>query len=327
MTPTVSVCIPTYNTARYLPEAIESVLQQEFTDYELVICDNASTDETPELCRKYGDSRIRYLRFTDLTNQAGNFNRCLDEVRGEFFTLLHADDLLLPGFLSDRVTRLNEHPETGFVFGAVKVVDSDGAVIDTKRQWNTDRFFPACQLLESLLLGCIVSPPSLMVRKSCASKAGRFRTDLTWGHDWEWALRLSRCGAAGYASEPLAAYRVHDASGTAEILGAAKNGHQERRILKETFTRLSVEDRRWSALSRSAFQALSRRHMYFAELGLLGGQKAVARNNLYYAARADLIMLTRPTFWALLLSSIGSTKLYARYRALRNEAPASGSQL
>ena len=175
------------------------------------------------------------------------------------------------------------------MFGAVNVVDSHGAVIDTKRQWNTDRFFPAGELLESLLFGCIVSPPSLMVRKSCASKAGPFRTDLTWGHDWEWVLRLSQVDAAGYGGEPLAAYRVHEASGTAEILRAATNGSQERRILKETFARLSVEDRRWSALSRAAFQALSRRHMYFAELGLLGGQRAVARNNLYYAARADLI--------------------------------------
>src|SRR5882724_6948180 len=121
--PRVSVCIPTYNSARYLRKAIESVLEQGFGDYELVICDNASTDETPELCRHYEDSRIRYVRFNDLTNQAGNFNRCL------------------AGFLADRVKRLNEHPETGFVFGAVKVVDSDGEVTDIKSQWAEDRHF------------------------------------------------------------------------------------------------------------------------------------------------------------------------------------------
>ena len=323
--PRVSVCIPTYNSARYLPKAIESVLEQEFGDYELVICDNASTDETPELCGHYEDSRIRYVRFNDLTNQAGNFNRCLDQVRGEFFTLLHADDFFLPGFLADRVRRLSEHPETGFVFGAVKVVDSDGEVTGAKSPWAEDRLFALGELLEPLLFGSIVCPPSLMVRTSCAAKAGPFRTDLTWGHDWEWALRLAGCGVAGYASEPLAAYRVHGGSGTAEILNTARNGHQERQILKETFARLAVEDKRWGRLHRAAFRALSRRHMYFAELGLLEGQKNVARNNLYYAARADSIMLTRPTFWALLLGSLGPTRLYTRYRAVRNQA--AGSEL
>jgi hypothetical protein len=65
--------------------------------------------------------------------------------------------------------------------------------------------------------------------------------------------------------------------------------------------------------------------MYFAELGLLEGQRKVARNNLYYAARADSVMLTRPTFWALLLGSFGPAGLYTRYRAVRNQA--AGSQL
>ena len=79
----VSVVIACYNHGRFLPAAVESVLAQDFIDYELVICDNASTDETPELCRRYTDPRIRYLRFEELTNQAGSFNRCLQEARGE----------------------------------------------------------------------------------------------------------------------------------------------------------------------------------------------------------------------------------------------------
>jgi glycosyltransferase involved in cell wall biosynthesis len=323
---TVSICIPTYNSASYLPQAIDSVLRQDFRDYELVICDNASTDDTQEICENYRDSRIRYVHFAEFTNQAGNFNRCLDEVRGEFFTLLHADDFFLPGFLTDRVKRLSARPEAGFVFGAVKVVDSKGTPISIKGQWPVDRCFGPGELLESLLFGCIVSAPSLMVRKSCARKAGLFRTDLTWGHDWDWSLRLAQVTGANYAAEPLAAYREHDASGTAEILGAAGNGRQERRILRETFARLSVEDQRWRNLRRPAYRALSRRHMYFAELGLLEGQRAVSRNNLYYAALADWLMLRRPTFWALLFGSFGPKKLYSRYRAFRDAMAASGGQ-
>jgi hypothetical protein len=139
--PKVSVCVPTYNTARYLPETIESVLRQEFADYELVICDNASTDNTTELCRGYNDPRIRYLRFDENTNQAGNFNRCLREARGEFLTILHSDDFFLPGFLTDRVNRLTTNPEIDFVFGAVRIVDAASEFQTISRQWTEDRFF------------------------------------------------------------------------------------------------------------------------------------------------------------------------------------------
>jgi glycosyltransferase involved in cell wall biosynthesis len=325
--PKVSVCIPTYNSARYLPETIESVLRQDFADYELVICDDVSTDETPEICRAYDDPRIRYIRYRENAKQAGNFNRCLQEARGDFVTLLHADDWLLSGFLSDRVNRLTLDPGLGFVFGAVRIADAKSNLISTSGRWADDTYFRPGELLDHLLFGCVVSPPSLMVRKVCTTTAGLFRGDLTWGHDWEWAMRLAEHCAAQYVHEPLAVYRVHDASGTAEQLNAAKNGSQERRILKETLERTSATDNRFNKLRRPAFQALSRRHMYFAEQALFDGRRPVARNNLYYAALADGTMLGRTTFWALLLGSFGPVKLYSKYKQLRNASVASGNEL
>ncbi|HXF41557.1 MAG TPA: glycosyltransferase [Blastocatellia bacterium] len=325
MNPKVSVCIPTYNTARYLADAIDSVLAQEFTDFELVICDNASTDETPEICRRYTDSRIRYVRFAELTNQAGNFNRCLNEARGEFITLLHADDYFLPGFLADRVNRLDEQSEVGFVFGAVQVVDSEGDPISLKSQWTEDQFFPRGELFRLLLSSCLICPPSLMVRRSITQKTAPFRRDLTWGHDWEWTLRLAENNAACYVARPLAAYREHDASGTAAILNAATNGRQERLILRETIERSAIKNDLMRTVRRSAFQSLSRRHMYFADQALLAGRRSITLKNLWYAALADPFMLTRPTFWALLVGSTGSTKLYGRYRSLRKVAGVPGT--
>lgn len=316
--PKVSICIPTYNTAKYLPEAIESVLAQDFTDYELVICDDVSSDNTPEICASYQDPRIRYIRYRENAKQAGNFNRCLAEARGEFLTILHADDYFLPGFLSDRVGRLTKQSKLGFVFGAVQVIDAESSLLNVSGRWNEDQHFEMGGLLEALLFGCIVCPPSLMVRKKQADQAGKFSTDLTWGHDWEWALRLAEQNAAYYTSEPLAAYRVHDGSGTAEQLSAAKNGIQERRILQNTFDRLAATGNPFHKLKRPAFAALSRRHMYFAEQALLADRRAVTRNNLWYAALADASMVVRPTYWTLLLGSALSRNLYTQYRSLRN---------
>jgi glycosyltransferase involved in cell wall biosynthesis len=317
LSPTISVCIPAFNAASYLPQAIESVLQQEFEDFELLICDDASTDSTPEICRSYDDPRVRYIRFDQNAGQAGNFNRCFKEAQGEFLTLLSADDYFLPGLLTDRIGRLREHPEVGFVVGAMRIVDAAGLEISVSRTWSEDRFFQPAEFLGSLLFGAVVNTLSLVFRRECLDRIGLFRTDLTWGHDWEWIMRLAEQFGSIYVSEPLAAYRDHDASGTAEQLNAAKNGPQERRILRETLSRLSA-DKRFDELRGPVFQALSRRHMYFAEQALIGGRRSVTRNNLYYAVLADALMLARPTFWALLLSSFGSHKLYSRYSAVRN---------
>lgn len=323
--PKVSVCIPTYNTARYLGQTIESVLQQGYQDYELVICDNASTDETPELVCRYEDSRIRYIRFEELTNQAGNFNRCLQAARGEYIALLHSDDYFLPGFLGDRISKLTQYPDISFVFGAVRVVDAVGFEVSVNCQWPNDRLLAENDLLACLLRGVVVSPPSMMVRRSFADRAGAFRTDLTWGHDWEWTMRLAEQGGACYVAKPLAAYRIHEGSGTAEVLNAAKNGAQERRILIETFGRLAQESRKFQHLRRPAFQSLSRKHMYFAEQALLAARRQVARYNLWYATKSDVLMLLRPSFWALLGGSFTSLRWYEQYRTLRNSLALLGS--
>jgi len=325
--PKVSVCIPAYNSAKYLGHAIDSVLNQDYGDYELVVCDNASTDGTTELCRRYECSKIRYQRFEEHISQAGSFNRCLKEARGEFITILHADDYLLPGFLGDRVDRLLGRPEIGFVFGAVEVVDESGRVLSLNRPWLEDKAFAPKELLWSLLCGCIVSPPSLMVRRAIVEKAGPFRTDLTWGHDWEWTLRLGENAGALYTSRRLAAYRMHGESGTAEILRSAENGDQELRILKDTLDRLCAADRRFRKMRRSAYRALSNRHMYFADAALLDGLKAAARINLRYAALSDCRIVTRPTFWAMLMGSAGSTRWYTRYRTLRNSLAAAETKV
>lgn len=315
--PRVSICIPTYNTARYLPRAIESVLEQDFTNFELVICDDGSTDNTPEICWGYKDPRIRYIRLPGKSGQASNFNRCIREAGGEYLTILHADDYFLPGFIANRVSKLDGDPRVGFVFGAVRVVDAEGKLLSESGRWAEDRSFVKGGLVEPLLFGCILSPPSLMVRMALVKEVGLFRTDLTWGHDWEWAIRLAENAGAYYVSEPMSAYRVHDASGTAEQLNAAKNGRQERRILQETLARLSQTDRRIENLRVDVFKALCRRHMYFAEQALLAGRRAVTRNNLWYAAFADRRMIIRPTFWALLVGSFGPASLYSVYRHLR----------
>jgi len=303
-----------HNGERYLAQTIESVLDQDFHDYELVICDDASTDATPEICRRYRDARIRYVRFAERGGQASNFNRCFEESRGTLVTLLHADDFYLPGLLTRRVSQLEGHPETGFSCGAIQMVDAGGAALSTARPWSEGRLFRRGEMVEPLLHGCVILALGLVLRRE---RWLRFRTDLTWGHDWDWALRLAEENGASYDPEPVSCYRVHDASGTAEILNAAKNGDQERQILEEAFARLPSADSRTSAWRRSALQSLARRHMYFAGQALLEGRSRVARYNLRYAIQADRSMALRATTWAILLGSVAGRAWYEGFRRVR----------
>src|SRR5262249_10962000 len=164
--PKVSVCIPTYNSGHYLGAAIESVLSQEFADYELVICDNASTDETPLICRRYNDPRVRHVRFEQLVGQAANWNRCLELAQGEYVTLLHADDLLSPAFLPCAVAVLDAHREVGLAHCAVRHIDQGGAPLFLQQLYDKDCIDAEGQTLRKLLLdGCVVNPAGVMARR------------------------------------------------------------------------------------------------------------------------------------------------------------------
>jgi glycosyltransferase involved in cell wall biosynthesis len=94
----VSICIPTFSAGSFLSTAIESVPCKGFADYELIVLDDASTDATPDLVRSYVDPRLCYIRFERQLGQAGAWHRCVALARAEYVRLLHADNIIPPGF-------------------------------------------------------------------------------------------------------------------------------------------------------------------------------------------------------------------------------------
>src|SRR5258708_6443684 len=107
--PKVTVCLPTYNRAHYLREAIESVLSQTFQDFELLICDNASTDETSEVVKSFRDARIRYVRHSRNINMPKNWVYAVNESTGQYCGILSDDDRWDPLFLERLITPLDEN--------------------------------------------------------------------------------------------------------------------------------------------------------------------------------------------------------------------------
>lgn len=168
--PLVTVGMPVYNGENFLEQAIDSVLCQTFTDFELIISDNASTDKTAEICSAYAsqDSRIRYYRNEDNIGASPNFNRVFALATGEYFKWMAHDDLCSPEFLERCVCVLNQDPTIILAFTRTKEIDESGIVIrEYEPNPNLSAGTPHERFFE-----CICQP------NNCVSVFGLVRADV-----------------------------------------------------------------------------------------------------------------------------------------------------
>jgi glycosyltransferase involved in cell wall biosynthesis len=133
MTPKVSIGLPVYNGERYLAESIESILAQTFTDLELIICDNASTDSTPDIIARFAaqDDRVRAYRNDKNIGGARNANKVFELARGEYYRLASHDDVCLPTMIEEYARALDQHADIVVCYSAMLIIDEDGKVIGT----------------------------------------------------------------------------------------------------------------------------------------------------------------------------------------------------
>jgi glycosyltransferase involved in cell wall biosynthesis len=209
-TPAVSVIVPTYNQALYITEALQSVLDQTFPDFELIVVDDGSTDETPEILAGYHDPRIRVVRQPNAGLSAAR-NTGLRESSAPLITLLDSDDYFFPDKLAVLSAYLDNHPEIGLVSGGTQIVDQKGRplrqVIKTPR--NVDLF--------GLLSGNPFTPSAVMFRREWCERVGAFDETLRACEDWDLWLRMAYKGCAfAWVEWLVAAYRYHQGQMTRE---------------------------------------------------------------------------------------------------------------
>lgn len=127
--PLFSIVIPTYNRADgFLRQALGAAVAQDFSDLEILVSDNCSTDQTAELVRSFDDSRIRYVKHPVNLGPAGNFNYCIEQARGHYWLMLHDDDLIDPDFVTSCVTAAGGRLDYGMIRTGVRLIDNSGAV-------------------------------------------------------------------------------------------------------------------------------------------------------------------------------------------------------
>ncbi len=207
MTPSVSVIIPTYNRRAYVQEAIESVLAQTYTDYEIIVIDDGSTDGTAEALREqYGD-RIRY-EWQENQGVSAARNHGIELACGKYIAFLDSDDLWCPEKLEKQIAYLERHPSTGMVFSEAWVIDSKGTLVSTSKL--NEAISAESLSLESLCYENHINvPSSVVVDKGIIETAGGFDHSMSQGEDYDLFLRARVHTSVGIVREPLTAYRVH----------------------------------------------------------------------------------------------------------------------
>ncbi|MCL6557363.1 MAG: glycosyltransferase [Firmicutes bacterium] len=218
--PTVSVIIPTYNRAHLIGRAIRSVLEQTYQDFEIIVVDDGSSDNTEEVVKSFNDPRIRYIRHEQNRGGSAARNTGIRAARGEYIAFLDSDDEWLPEKLERQVqTLINLDEATGLIYTGLRFVGHNGAIIREQQP----RF--KGYLLENLLRRNVIgTTSSVMVRRSCIQRVGLFDEVLPSRQDLDLWVRIAKEFKIDCVPEVLTVHYVHEQRITANLEAKIK-GH------------------------------------------------------------------------------------------------------
>ena len=210
----VTIAIPTFNRSRYIDKAIESVLEQTYQDFELLVIDNASTDNTEDVVHSFVDKRIRYVKNEKNIGIIGNWNKCVQLSSGKYLTILGDDDILSNRFLKESMAVNNSHPTVGFTFAHCNKIDETGNFI---KRWGYD-FTPA-GLIEGLdylfytldYEACLTNSSTVLLKKEVFNSLEGFRIEFARNvFDFNMWIRIASLYDIFFINEVLCDYRIHD---------------------------------------------------------------------------------------------------------------------
>ncbi|GMT49866.1 MAG: glycosyl transferase [bacterium] len=205
-TPKVSVNMPVYNGEKYIDEAIQSILNQTFKDFELIIIDNASTDQTVKKIQAYQDPRIRLIQNPKNMGLVFSRNKALSESKGDYIAVLDADDIAYPTRLAEQTRFMDEHSDFALIGTWTEVFNSYGQILS---YWKPE-FSPKELLVHSLFINPLAHS-SAMIRKT-ALPDQRYQKDYAPAEDYDLWVRIASKHKVGNIPKVLVQYRAHQNS-------------------------------------------------------------------------------------------------------------------
>ena len=274
--PRVSVIVPTYNCARFLGAALESVLAQTYADLEILVVDDGSTDATPAVMEAFA-GRVRYLRQANRGVSAAR-NLGLAQAGGELIAYLDADDRWVPHKLERQLAFLEAHPECGLLHSDVTIIDEEDRVLRHRFNRETGRPLPMGRCLLALLHRCHIQTPTVLERREWTARVAGFDPRVQGTEDYLRWIRLAMAGIqVGYLDEPLALYRWRAGS-----LSSSPRRHWEElaKLFRLLLTEDGLEVRCGATPAAVAQERLYRLEMDLAYLDRREGRGPAARRRL-----------------------------------------------
>lgn len=223
--PKVTICVPVRNGGRTIQRTLDSILAQDYPNFEVIVSDNCSDDDTANIVQEYAEQDVQYY-FNSKLEEWGesNWNHILSLAKGSFIALYHADDLYTSTMVRRQVEFLQEHPQASSVFTMTQRINEQGLPIrlgnfKLPEEYRDQNIFPFPDLFNAALkYGTITIVPTMMTRKSVLDKVGNFNwQQFCSAADIDLYLRMAQFCPIGIIDEPLHRYRISAQQGTIQI--------------------------------------------------------------------------------------------------------------
>ena len=274
--PHVSVIVPTYNYAQFIGEAIESLRAQTYENWECLVVDDGSTDDTEQVVARYArsDARVKFFRQKN-QRQAAAKNLGLRHFAGRYVQFLDADDLVEPRKLERQVAYLESHPEVDIVYGGVRYFTAAGvdenlhSVDEDNLPWMPEASGQGREIIATLLRKNIMVINAPLVRRSVIERVGPFDERLPPAEDWDYWLR---CAVAGIS------FRYEELEGARALVRAHRSSSSRNRV-RMYRSMLLMREKLAAQVDDAELLALNR-ELRAADEGYLGIEEAAAGNRL-----------------------------------------------
>ncbi len=253
--PHVSVIIPAYNQAQYLAQAVQSVFEQSYSDYEIIVVDDGSTDNTPATAARFGD-KIRYIR-QENRGLAGARNTGIRAAKGNLIGLLDSDDQWQPAFLQTMVSLAEAHPQAAVYYSGAQCMDAGGKPLPQVLGTTAAPVDTPQAMYHTLLRANFIIPSATVLRRAAIDKAGLFDRQLRSCEDWDLWLRLLPDYEFAGTPEPLICYRIHGSSLSTNVDGMQ---YAVRAVIEKHFGPDDKNYAAWPAEKRRAYGGVYRYH-------------------------------------------------------------------
>ncbi|MGO9145136.1 MAG: glycosyltransferase family 2 protein [Desulfomonilia bacterium] len=304
MNPLVSVVIPVFNGTNFLTEAINSVLSQTFTDYEVLVVDDGSTDGTWEIIKSYGD-RVRGFCKPN-GGVASALNLGIKEMRGRWFAWLSHDDLWLPEKLERQVAFLKANSQFKACYTDFFIINDKGErlhVIDTP-------WYPRERAIRELFRGVYINGSTILIERSCFDRVGLFSEKWRYNQDTQMWLRLLRFFEIGRVADKLVKQRVHAAQDSRNV---ERHRMETLEMFKEVFNELQVKGLfPHLASSENAPSVIAMTHTWFGESMARSQKRFMFAYEQYLLALQIFPSWRNPAWYKIIINTLWMSYWFIR---------------